>query len=250
MKKVRILIVEDEILTATAIEEILVQEGYEICEIVDSAESALKALKKDRPDFVFLDIKLQGQFDGIWLANEINTNYNIPFAYLTAQGDKETVSSASKTRPYAYLIKPFNNQDIFETIETGILNFSNSIKVDKPSITNKFEKDTIFLQDCIFVKTGKIFVKVNLEEVLYFQSDKNYVDIFLEGKKYTSRNTLKEISTFLTFRNFIQVNRSTIVNLNKIDAISSYSVHVKQHEIILSDNYKDSLMEKIKFLGS
>jgi DNA-binding NarL/FixJ family response regulator len=69
-----------------------------------------------------LDINLESNTDGIELAEFINSNYNIPFIYLTSYSDKDTLDRAKKTNPYGYIVKPFNDKTLFTTIEIALSN--------------------------------------------------------------------------------------------------------------------------------
>ena len=248
-KGIRIFIVEDEIITAASMEMVLQNAGYAVVGMADEAEAALLEIERLRPDFVLLDVHLSGQKDGIWLADRINHTLNIPFVFVTAQGDRDTIKAATQTRPYGYLIKPFMDEDIFQCIETGLANFSDNLRSEGPASTSQVERESHFIKDALFIKNGNLFLKVLLHDILFFQSDKNYVDVYTLGKKYASRNTLKEIAQNLSSEKFIQVNRSVIINVDKIDAIGTYSVHIKEHEITLSENYKDELLKRVRFLG-
>lgn len=246
---IRIFIVEDEIITAASMEMVLQNAGYEVVGMADEAEAALEQIKRLRPDFIILDVHLAGAKDGIWLAEQLNQSLLIPFVFVTAQGDRDTIKAATQTRPYGYLIKPFLDEDIFHSIETALANFSANRRSEEPASAPAQEHDSLFIKDALFIKNGNLFIKVLLSDILFFQSDKNYVDVYTIGKKHASRNTLKEIAHNLSSQTFIQVNRSVIINVDKIDAIGTYSVHIKEHEITLSENYKDELLKRVRFLG-
>src|SRR5687767_9217328 len=121
---INILIVEDEFITQKTIKEALNELGYSISGDAMDAEEALNILDKKTTDLAILDIQIQGDKDGIWIAKEIKEKYKIPFIFLTANADKNTVKRASETEPNGYLIKPFDKQDIFAAIETALRNFS------------------------------------------------------------------------------------------------------------------------------
>jgi CheY-like chemotaxis protein len=111
-KQVKVLVVEDEYITAKLIAEYLEKNNYSIVGIAVSIDEALDYLKKEI-HLIILDINLNEERDGIWLANHINCNYNIPFVFLTAYSDRVTISKAIETDPYNYLIKLFKNQNYF-----------------------------------------------------------------------------------------------------------------------------------------
>ncbi len=122
--EIRVLIVEDEVTIANDIANILEGIDYEVSAIAYDSERALNELKHNCPDIVLLDINLEGEMDGIDIANVIKSNYEIPFVYLTSYGDKKTLERAKLTRPMGYIMKPFDETDLFSTLEIALYNYS------------------------------------------------------------------------------------------------------------------------------
>ena len=113
----KILIVEDEVITAKVLENLLTSLGYTVVARVKTGETAIKTAGQYRPDFVLMDIVLEGTMDGIEAAAEIRKRFGIPVIYLTAFSDNETISRAKETDPYGYLVKPFVKETIHSTIQ-------------------------------------------------------------------------------------------------------------------------------------
>jgi two-component system, cell cycle sensor histidine kinase and response regulator CckA len=111
-EKARILIVEDEHIVALDIKMLLIKYGYDVMGIHSSAEPALAAIEKDIPDLVLMDIKLQGEMDGIEATELIKDRFDIPVILLTAFADEATLQRAKLTEPFAYLIKPFEDREL------------------------------------------------------------------------------------------------------------------------------------------
>ncbi|MFA7694349.1 MAG: response regulator [Methanoregula sp.] len=116
----RILIVEDETIVAMTIEDALHGMGYSVVGPVSTAEDAIQKAGETRPDLILMDIRIQGEKDGIAAAEEINRLYHIPIVYLTAHSDEKTLERAMKTQPYGYLIKPFRDRELHSTIEIAL----------------------------------------------------------------------------------------------------------------------------------
>jgi len=116
----RILIVEDETIVAMTIEDALQEMGYAVVGTVSTAEDAIKMAGDARPDLILMDIRIQGEKDGIAAAEEITAQYHIPIIYLTAHADEKTFKRAMKTQPYGYLIKPFRDRELHSTIEIAL----------------------------------------------------------------------------------------------------------------------------------
>ncbi len=124
MSEIRVLIVEDEVPIANDIANILEGIDYQVSGIAYNSDKALSELKYNCPDIVLLDINLEGEKDGIDIAHIIKSQYELPFIYLTSYGDKGTIERAKLTRPMGYIIKPFNETDLFSTLEIALYNYS------------------------------------------------------------------------------------------------------------------------------
>ncbi len=113
----RILVVEDQRLIAADIENTLNKLGYAVVGNVSSGEEALSKWDQVRPELVLMDVRLRGEMDGIQAAEIIRVRFNVPVVYMTAYADEETIVRAKKTRPFGYLVKPFNERELRATIE-------------------------------------------------------------------------------------------------------------------------------------
>ena len=120
MSKLRVYLVEDEPLIAAGIERKVVQLGYEVAGSASSGEGALKAINLDPPDLVLMDIKLEGPMDGVETAAEIRTRHEIPVIFLTAYADEATLGRATEQDPFAYIVKPFTDRELYGAIEVAM----------------------------------------------------------------------------------------------------------------------------------
>jgi two-component system, response regulator PdtaR len=123
MSQIKILIVEDEPLVAHDIASTLSGINYEVSGIAYTVSKALFYLDTNRPDIVLLDINLGTETDGIMLAETIRHQYHIPFVYLTSYADANTLERAKRTRPMGYLVKPYDERELFATLEVALYNF-------------------------------------------------------------------------------------------------------------------------------
>ena len=113
----RILVVEDQRLIAADIENTLKKLGYVVVGNVSSGEDAISTSDQVRPELVLMDVRLRGEMDGIHAAEIIRDRFNVPVVFLTAYADEETILRATKTTPFGYLVKPFNERELRATIE-------------------------------------------------------------------------------------------------------------------------------------
>ena len=120
MGTVKILIVEDEVIVARDIEDMVKARGYGVPSIAYSGEAALKKVEEIKPDLVLMDIVLKGAIDGIETAERIHDRANIPIVYLTAYAEDKTIERAKVTEPFGYLLKPFEERELHTAIEIAL----------------------------------------------------------------------------------------------------------------------------------
>lgn len=239
MIPLKIGIVEDDLLIAESIFVALQQIGYEPIRPSRTYEDAVKMLQSELPDLVLVDIQLLGKRDGIDLADTINREFGIPFIFLTANSDPNTVGRAKKVKPGAYLVKPFSQSHLFTAIEIAFSNFNE--EKGSPDAVKKFT-------DFIFIKEGDIFYKINLEDILYVESENVYLNIYTALKAYVVRNKLDCFINEYGHHNFVRIHRSYAINVTHLDSVSHISVRVGGKEVPLNHNYKQDLLNRIKSL--
>jgi len=120
MSTTKILVVEDEFIVAKDLINRLNRFGYSVQGTVASGEEALRAMRASRPDLVLIDITLAGSLDGIETAERIRTEFALPFVYLTAHSDDQTLERAKKTEPLGYILKPFEDRELHATIDVAL----------------------------------------------------------------------------------------------------------------------------------
>jgi len=123
MEKKAILIVEDEQISALDLRETLTTLGYRVTGIANTGEKAIVMADTEVPDLILMDIRLAGNLSGIEAAEKILEKHNIPIIYLTAYADPELVEKAKQTRPYGYIIKPYDERGIRTEIEIALHKF-------------------------------------------------------------------------------------------------------------------------------
>ncbi len=121
----KILIVEDVIIVATDLQQRLEKLGYNIVGIVNNGNDAIKITEETKPDLILMDIILKGDLDGIETVQIINELHNIPHIYLTFYYDDKTLERASKTQPFGYITKPFDDIGLYTAIQLALLKQKN-----------------------------------------------------------------------------------------------------------------------------
>lgn len=116
----RILIVEDEPITAADLELKLAALGHEVAGWVDTGEDAVAQAPSLHPDLVLMDIRLAGAMDGIEAAAHLREQSSVPLVFLTAFADAETVDRACTTEPFGYLLKPFTERSVATAVQVAL----------------------------------------------------------------------------------------------------------------------------------
>ena len=119
----RILIVEDDALTAHSIQQYLRYAGYNAVSVVSSGEAAVQKAMEDLPDLLLMDIHLSGPIDGIETVTRIRAQANIPVIYLTAYQNTELILRAKDTDPFGYLLKPVRPKELEISIEMALAKY-------------------------------------------------------------------------------------------------------------------------------
>jgi CheY-like chemotaxis protein len=112
----RLLIVEDEILTADYMQHLLLELGHEVCGHAINTDSALRLAKTCQPDLVLMDVNLGRGGDGITAAQQILERFGIRSLFVTAYGDRVTMARAQSAGPLGIVVKPFDKQRLAEAI--------------------------------------------------------------------------------------------------------------------------------------
>jgi DNA-binding LytR/AlgR family response regulator len=248
---IRILIVEDEFITMDALRDALTGMGYGVSGDAMRADEALSILDEGQTDLAILDIHIKGARSGIWLAEQIRERYHIPFIFLTAFGDKQTIADAARTQPGSYLVKPFVEQDLHAAIELALHTYqavpSTALEPALPAIEVQDEQpNRLLVNDSIFVKDDLIYRRISVSEIQFIQSFRNYVEVNVgQGKKYLLRSTLKDFLAQLPPTGFIQTHRSYAVNISLVNRIGGNFVGVGDSEVPLSKEVRNEVIKRL-----
>ena len=119
-RRASILIVEDEALIASYIQEVLEESGFAVAGIASSGPEAISLVSTSKPDLALVDIKLAGPMDGIEVALLLQTRFNVPSIFLSGLCDPETTARAKAASPLGFLEKPFRPSQVFNALERAL----------------------------------------------------------------------------------------------------------------------------------
>ncbi len=193
MEKIKILVVEDEIILALGLKNKLENLGYIVTDIAASGDETLQKVSENKPDLIMMDIVLKGDMDGIETAAILNETESIPVIYLTAYADDEILKRAATTEPYGYILKPYKEKELKANIEMAIYR-KNSEKEEVLDYEDVYRDVTSFISENEFF-FKKVVLGSYLDEIdtsIDIGSSKIYISA-LRGQRSTDNEDVSEI---------------------------------------------------------
>lgn len=236
----KVLIIEDDVLTATNVATLLDGEGYR-SSIAHTSLQAIDLVSKSKPDVIIMDIDLKEEMDGIDLAVSIAKEPNIPVIYLTDREDHRIVKKASKVHHAFYMNKPYKDAVLVSQVELALKQSkgnSDQIKVEALFIkekANSNQKTKVPYDDIVYLKAGRVYCEIYARKT---------------GKegvyKLDTCSPLGDIMETLPPQKFMRVHRSYAVNLAFVEALDSKDVVVyDKTSITMGPKYKAGLLERL-----
>ena len=197
-----------------------------------SAVAALESIRLTPPEVIFLDIQM-AELNGLEFAYFVPEKSRIIF---TTAFEKYALESY-KVNALEYLLKPFSYPEFLQTANKAL---------QWHQMNEKATSDTgKITTDCIYVKSDYRLIQVELFKILYIESLKDYLKIFLDGESgpIVSHITMKAMEEMLPTHLFMRVHRSFIVRKDKIKVVEHNRIVFNKTRIPVSDSYKDSFQE-------
>jgi two-component system, response regulator PdtaR len=160
----KVLVIEDENITALEIQSKLESWGYEVIGLAGSGEEAIRIANEKGTDLILADIVLRGDMDGIDAVERISHRLDVPVIYLTAHADGDTFKRAKLTRPSGYVIKPFDDTELKYSIEIALLR--RDFQSNNQEFTDKERMGTV--KDFMLSSTPALTSQVRIEDTASF----------------------------------------------------------------------------------
>lgn len=243
---IRILIVEDNVIIADDMQSMLEEIGYVIVDNVIVYEQAVEVLKNKEVDLVLIDIILASDKTGIDLGKHIRDIYDIPFIFVTSNSDRATVENAKSVKPNGYLVKPFEQQDLYTSIEIALSNFISVVKKDdSQEVEEEKQMSNKVLKDSIFVKKQHLYYRIPFGDIQFIKADNVYLEVNTVDKKFLVRSPLKDYLEKLPQNKFYRAHKSYIVNVDHIDALNSRDILINKTLIPISKDFKEFIISEM-----
>ena len=213
----RAIIIDDERLARKELNNLL--KNYPEIEIVDqavNADDALEKIKRLNPDLIFLDIQMPGK-TGFELLQELD---KVPKVIFTTAYD-EFATRAFDVNALDYLLKPIQEERLKDTI-------TKALAVEASSLSERAQeeilevKQSLGVNDQVFVKDGERCWFISLKEIRLFESDGNYIKVYFNNFKPMIHKSLNALDEKLDERNFFRASRKYIINLSWIETIETW----------------------------
>lgn len=250
MNNLQITIVEDELIVSEDLRQILQDEGYDVTGCFEYAEEALGHLVDVKPDLVMIDIRLKGKMTGIDLAEKLRNSHSVPIIFVTANTDEETYQLARRTKPQAFLVKPFNARTLIAAVDLALFNYAQNNTAEAIVDSSVLERKDFHgpIQDGFFIREGGRHKKIKLTDLLFIEADGSYAKLVTNSGHHTITQNL---STFLRRTNLpllVRVHRSYIINVNRVDSFDEGYVYIDKYPIPISKTYRSEFLSTMNAL--
>jgi DNA-binding LytR/AlgR family response regulator len=231
---IKVIIVDDDELCRTIVKDLIQEvEEFSCVGAFENALEAFKFLNDNEVDVIFLDVEMP-KMGGMELLRNLKIQ---PLVVMITSHDEFALESY-EYNVTDFLKKPVTASRFFKTVQ----------KIQKQLPTEKNSTIDSNNEEYVFIKTDAKLVQIRLDEILWVEALGNYMRLHTEEDKHTVLSTMKEIEAKLPEKDFIRVQRSFIVRLDKILTIEDNYVIVKNKEIHIGKAYKDEFNKRLNLL--
>jgi len=249
MPNIKILVVEKDPSFASKVNTLVKKLDYDLIGIVDNFDVVLKMVETNNPDLILMNLKINGDLDGIELAKMIKIKYGVGVIFMTSPEEKKHFEQEMEMEHFGYLVKPFSKLTLQNKIELAMINMTHS----EYSVSKGVDKcdEEMILEDCVFIKKNNILERVEINDIEFIQSEGNYCVISTEKKKYALKMSLIKVRKMLDSHRFVRVNKRHIINMSLISSIdlSTSQIKINEDNFSIGRTYKEGLLKRLKTLS-
>ncbi|MCZ4224917.1 LytR/AlgR family response regulator transcription factor [Pedobacter rhodius] len=233
--KLNCIVIDDDPEVSNYVSEFVRETSFlHLVSVHSSPAEAIDVLGNSGIDLIILDINLPG-INGMSFAKTLYEQYgkDMPrIIFISGSGDH--ASEGYKVDAIDYLLKPFTYEDFFKA----------AFKAKNYPLPTVQKNEA---EEFIFLKVEHELIRVPIDEILYGESQKDYIKVFTKsGKMITALSTMKTMERILPADRFMRIHRSFIVALDKIDAIQHYTVKIGKAVIPVTDQYRQQFKSHFK----
>jgi DNA-binding LytR/AlgR family response regulator len=228
------LVIDDEPVARKGIAGYVEQTPF--LSLIGTCKSAIEAnelLHKKEVDLLFLDI----QMPDLTGTEFIRSLENPPEVIFTT-AYRDYAIEGFELNALDYLVKPISFQRFLKAANKALSFFDLQRQAfEKPS--------TGLVQDYFFIKSDGQFIKIKLDDVLFFESEKDYVFIYTQQKRYLTLLSLKQLEKELPANRFLRVHRSYLISLDKVDLVEGNEMVIKGQRIPISRSLQETIFNTL-----
>jgi DNA-binding LytR/AlgR family response regulator len=242
-QQINVLIVEDTPEQSDLLTKVLVDNQYHVVGVANSHQKALEMFLANKVDILVIDIFLNGNPDGILFAETINAlpGASRPFVFLTSSTDRSIFERAKLTRPFSFLLKPFNTLEVLYALEMAIEKF-----YGQEEVFDSEEEDTVIGTEYFFIKKKDVLKKVAVSDIVHVEVEERYCSIYSVDDRFVVQISMNKMLELLDATIFFRTHRNFIVNVNSIEEIqtSDNLLQMSNGKLIpIGEKYRDVLKQ-------
>jgi two-component system, LytTR family, response regulator len=235
--KIRAVLVDDEPLARLRVRDLLTAaEDVEIIAQCANGEEAIQVIEESKPDLVFLDVQMP-EIDGFDVLQAISAGYVPVVIFVTAYD--QFALRAFEAQALDYLLKPFDDERFEAALQRARDRIRQQQRGDLDTrllaVLKEVRGDRGYLQRLV-VPSGHRSIFIKTEQIDWIEAERNYVRLHVRGQGYLLRENLSRMASALDPSTFCQIHRSTIVNIDRIEAVES--LHHGEYLVVLQDGTK------------
>ena len=232
--KTRCMIVDDEPLAREVLEAFIGRvDTLELAAAAGSAERAFALLQQQDVDLLFLDIEMPGM-TGLGLLRALRH----PPAVIITTAHRNYALDGYELDVVDFLLKPVPFERFLQAVQ--------KYYARRPSPARVTEGPPSEPPATLLLRADRKTHKIPLDDILYIESEKDYVQVRMPGKTVTARLPLGEVERLLPEGRFLRIHRGIIVAVARIDAFTSHSVEIGKHELTIGRNYRDAVLRALQ----
>lgn len=231
--KIKCLIVDDEVLAQDVIEKYITNiPTLLLVGKCDNAIEAISFLHNNHVDLLFLDLNMP-ELSGLEMLKTLN---NPPKVILTTAYSEYALESY-EYGVVDYLLKPIKLERFIKAVNKVVEQFNEN----NGTLDTKVKKQA----QTIFIKEDQVTYQLDLEDILFVEAYGNYLKVHTNEKVYVIRDTMHDMESKLSNKNFIRIHKSYIASITKIESVSGNRVFINQQELPIGEMYKMALKQRI-----
>lgn len=235
--KPRCLIIDDEPLARDVLRRYF--KKLPVLDLVAEFSNAIDAfmyLQFNEVDILFLDIRMPEL-----LGTELIQSIKNPPKVIFTTAYKEYAFDGYELDAVDYLLKPIRFDRFLKAVNKALPGYENMLLTNH--ITDEPQRHAGI--DSIYLRIDRKQVRIVLDEILYIESDKDYVKIFTKEKMHLCRQTISSIEELINKNEFVRIHRSFIVPINKINSYTHELVEVNKKELPIGKFYLNHFLKMV-----